>query len=156
MKIAINICFGGFSLSPDGVKRYAELKGWKCYFFSSDLKTDIYTEITIDEARSKGLFWSAFKVKNPNEYLRNKKKWDEMTMKEKQASNKKHDKVSITSGRDIPRDDPTLIQVIEELGEKADGRCAKLKLVEIPDGVEWEIDEYDGLETIDEKHRSWS
>lgn len=58
--------------------------------------------------------------------------------------------------RDIPRDDPALIRVVEELGKAASGRFAELKVVEIPDDVEWEIDEYDGSEQIAEKHRTWS
>lgn len=53
------------------------------------------------------------------------------------------------------RDDEDLIAAVEELGEKANGECAELEVVEIPDGIEWEIDEYDGLETIHEKHMSW-
>ena len=57
--------------------------------------------------------------------------------------------------RDIPRDDPALVQVVEELGAKADGSCASLKVVEIPDDVEWEIAEYDGREWVAEKHRTW-
>lgn len=56
---------------------------------------------------------------------------------------------------DIARADPDLVAVIEELGAKANGRHADLKVVEIPDGIEWEIDEYDGIETIHEIHRSW-
>jgi hypothetical protein len=48
-----------------------------------------------------------------------------------------------------------LIQVVEELGEKASGRFADLKVVEIPDDVEWQIDEYDGLEWVSERHRTW-
>ena len=36
----------------------------------------------------------------------------------------------------IPRDDPALIQVVEELGKGADGDHAELKIVEIPDDVE--------------------
>lgn len=56
----------------------------------------------------------------------------------------------------IPRDDPDLVAVVEEMGEKANGVCAKLKIVEIPDRTKWEIDEYDGLEEVHEKHQSWS
>lgn len=55
----------------------------------------------------------------------------------------------------IARDNPNLIKVVEELGLKANGKFAELKIVEIPDNVEWEIDEYDGMESIHEKHRVW-
>lgn len=57
---------------------------------------------------------------------------------------------------DIPRNDPVLINVVETLGEAADGSCAELRVVEIPEGVEWEIGEYDGIEWVAEKHRTWS
>ena len=57
---------------------------------------------------------------------------------------------------DVKRDDPILVQVVEQLGEKADGFCASLKVVEIPDGVNWQIQEYDGNEHIAEKHWTWS
>lgn len=58
--------------------------------------------------------------------------------------------------KDIERDDPILVKVVEELGEKANNYYSNLKVVEIPDGVAWEIDEYDGIETIHEKHATWS
>lgn len=54
------------------------------------------------------------------------------------------------------RTHPLVIACVEELGEAANGRCAELKVIEIPDGVEWEISEYDGNEHVAEKHRSWS
>jgi hypothetical protein len=54
-----------------------------------------------------------------------------------------------------PRNDPDLIAVIEEFGDKAHGWAASLKIVEIPDDVEWQIEEYDGREHIAEKHRIW-
>jgi predicted component of viral defense system (DUF524 family) len=49
-----------------------------------------------------------------------------------------------------------LIAAIENIGEKAaSGLLAEVRIVDIPEGVEWEIDEYDGIETVYEKHRSW-
>jgi hypothetical protein len=52
------------------------------------------------------------------------------------------------------RSNPKLVAVVEKLGERA-GEKAKLEVLEIPDGVEWEIDEYDGMEWVSEKHRTW-
>jgi hypothetical protein len=57
---------------------------------------------------------------------------------------------------DVPRDLPLLIQVIEELGEESFGDYAKLKIIEIHDDIEWQIEGYDGLEWVAEKHRTWS
>ena len=59
------------------------------------------------------------------------------------------------SDRDISRDDPVLHQVIEELGEEVHGMCAELLIIEIPDGVDWIVEEYDGNEHVAEKHRTW-
>jgi hypothetical protein len=56
----------------------------------------------------------------------------------------------------IPRNDPDLVSVVKELKEKSWGQySAELKVVEIPDDVEWEIEEYDGKEWISEKHKIW-
>lgn len=57
---------------------------------------------------------------------------------------------------DIERTDPNLIKVVENLGEEANGPSSRLKVVEIPDDVDWYIEDYDGVETIHEKHRIWS
>lgn len=56
---------------------------------------------------------------------------------------------------DNDRTNPDLVRCVETLGKAADGRFAKLKVVKIPDDVEWEIDDYDGLETVHEVHRVW-
>lgn len=56
----------------------------------------------------------------------------------------------------IKRNNPILVEIVEQLGEAADGRFAELKVVEIPDDVEWGIEEYDGDEYIAEKHRTWN
>jgi hypothetical protein len=60
-----------------------------------------------------------------------------------------------SSGRDIKRDDPILIGVVNQLGRNADGENAKLKVVEVPARVQWNIAEYDGKEWVEEKHRVW-
>jgi hypothetical protein len=90
MKVVINNCFGGFSLSEKGLARYNELAN-----------------------------------KNAQYYF------------------------------DIERNDPFLVQVVEELGKKAGGDYSVLKIVDIPDDVSWYIEEYDGMETIHETHRTW-
>jgi hypothetical protein len=113
-KIVINSCYGGFSLSPDAIKRYAELAGLNL--------------ITVeDEGWPNNTLFYEDEVKDENYF----------------------------SDRSIDRTDPILIQVVEEFGERADGFCARLKIVEIPDDVKWHIDEYDGKEHIAEDHRTW-
>lgn len=59
------------------------------------------------------------------------------------------------SGHEIERNDPELIRVVEELKEKANGQFSHLKIVKIPEGVHWYIEEYDGLEHVAEVHRTW-
>lgn len=148
MKVVINKCFGGFSLSPKAIKRLAELQGRKCYFFkrSGFSETDKYGE-PLKHAPADSMLFQAFDIPNPDKVLAAKKKWHEMTMLEKEASNKLYESHELTS-RPEDRADPLLVQVVQELGEKANGACAALKIVEIPDGVEWEIAEYDGNEHI--------
>jgi hypothetical protein len=51
------------------------------------------------------------------------------------------------------RGDPLLVQVVEELGEEANGPCSSLVLVEVPDDVVVEINDYDGMESIKEASR---
>jgi hypothetical protein len=56
----------------------------------------------------------------------------------------------------IDRNNPILVEIVEQLGKAAHGQFAVLKVVEIPDDLEWEIEEYDGAEKIAEKHRTWN
>lgn len=46
----------------------------------------------------------------------------------------------------IPRHNPILVQVVEELGDKASGDCAKLAIAKI--SGPYRIDEYDGSESV--------
>ena len=54
------------------------------------------------------------------------------------------------------RTNDKLIAAVEKIGEeKASGNFAELRVVEIPDDIEWEIDEHNGVESVHEQHRSW-
>ena len=57
---------------------------------------------------------------------------------------------------DLERDDPLLVECVGTLGEEANGRFSELKIVEIPDDVDYLIEDYDGREHVAEKHRTWS
>jgi len=159
MKIVINKCFGGFSLSPLAVKRLAELQGRPCYFFRNanvNGKLDLhgYESVTLEEASDSFMFF-AFDVPNPNDVLAYPENWHELPLEERKRYNENHSAHSLKDDGSIPRNDPLLIQVIEELGEVANTKVSQLEIVEIPDDVEWEISEYDGSEHVAEAHRTW-
>lgn len=120
MKIAINKCYGGFSLSPAAIYAYARIKG-----------------LTLHEDRK--YEYSTIYYTSPPDFETGKYPED-----------------SYFSDSDIPRNDPALIETIEELGSEANGNLASLKVVEIPDDVDWKIDEYDGIEWVAEKHKTWN
>ena len=58
-------------------------------------------------------------------------------------------KIETIFPHDLERDDPLLVQVVEELGEDADGPSSSLSVVEIPAGTSYRIDEYDGMESVE-------
>lgn len=138
MKVVINKCFGGFGLSPSALQRYANRKGFTLYFYRQ----------TKYAHQGNGVEY--VKIREPENTL--------FVM----AHRTDHgDVFGGTCSVDcyyypeIPRDDPDLIAVVEEMGDAANGECAKLVIVEIPDGVQWVISEYDGREHIAEAHRTW-
>jgi hypothetical protein len=57
--------------------------------------------------------------------------------------------------RNISRDDPVLVSLVQELGKASWGDHAKLKIVRVPADVAWQIEDYDGLEWVSEQHRTW-
>ena len=54
----------------------------------------------------------------------------------------------VFSDIELARTDPVLVQVVEELGDKANGDYAKLCIAELPAGTLYRIDEYDGVEQV--------
>jgi len=132
-EVVVNRCFGGFGLSHKAVMRYAELKGMKLFVELDDIAKQVYKERAV--------------IGNP-ELIHHY--WTKENRTKDDDVNDYYFSVS-----DIKRDDPTLIQVIRELGKEANGMHATLEIVSIPDDVDWEISEYDGSESVEEVHRSW-
>jgi len=56
---------------------------------------------------------------------------------------------------EIARDDAVLVDIVERMGADANGPFSELKIVDVPDDVNWYIEEYDGCEWVAERHRTW-
>jgi len=144
MKVVINKCFGGFGLSDAaedaliGKCEHVQLiepieyyggPGSKFYEANKDrISPDHWRENYERDLRADGLRLVRF-----------------------------HDgKVICDKHRDpANRTCPALVEAVEQLGGAANGQLARLAVVEIPDDVQFEIDEYDGMEHVAETHRTW-
>lgn len=145
MKVVINTMHGGFGLSHEAMLRYCELKGLTVYpepltEFAGMQQTYVYWTVPAeDRICISDLFDQKGKEISKEEY-------NDLVNR---ANTQSIDDYS------IDRNDPALIQVIEEMGEESWGSFAELSIVEIPDDVKWHIAEYDGREWIAEDHRTW-
>lgn len=145
MKVVINNQHGGFSLSGKAEKEYLKLKGKRAFF---------YTQTKYKHRDNKEEWQRVDDSGEENAFMLHTVTKDLGKTTEKICGGKLDQ--FYFSGREIKRDDKDLIKVVEKFGEEAAGDAASLKIVEIPDGVDWEIGEYDGWEHIAEKHRTWS
>ena len=137
MKVILNKCYGGFGISKAGYELYAKKKGIEIFAYKLECvngkpiyrKTDTGSSIfTITFTKDFGDYIDLFDD-NSEKYC-----------------------LELRGNR---REDPVLIEVVEELGDSANGSFAKLVIVDIPDGMEYEIDEYDGIETLHQKVKKW-
>ncbi len=136
-EVVINRCYGGFGLSDEAFELYLKKKGQKFYRYPTE-----YSSFTGDD------FYAV-----PKEKYEALKEEVELLDKNYKRLNEKN---WFLTCYDIKRDDPILIEVVKTLKKKANTRTSNLKVVKIPADVQFEIDEYDGLESIHEVHRSWS
>jgi hypothetical protein len=129
-KVVYNACYGGFNLSREACLRYWELQGKEVWIEDGDFM-DMFTVWLVP----------------PEERLTKPEPWYSAPIEKRIAYNKKHSEQTWYD-RDVSRHDPILVQVVEELGDKANGMCAKLAIDEI--SGPYRIDEYDGYETVKE------
>ena len=144
MKIVINKCFGGFSISK------------KCAEYMSELGSE-QAKAELEEYNR--LQNDVLKYRTEGTYPDGASKSEKMTIKLYAESDSLPGWYGYGYGSGFDngyeRSDPLLVKAVEVLGEEADGLCAKLKIVEVPDDVSWYIDDYDGMETVHESHNSW-
>lgn len=139
MKVVINTCYGGFSLSEEATKLYFKLKGLEVNrYIQTEESNKIYRKcVTPKESES----WKALDVIGDHPEIISSKVVNS----------------NIFSYSSVDRSDPILIQVVEILGSELSSRSySSLDIVDIPDHVNWEIEEYDGCERVSEVHRKWS
>jgi len=138
-KVVINKCYGGFEISFKALKILIEMK------------SPIVEKITLKK------YFGSLGIPNfdSNEYISlGKYKYQKYYLNN--LFDKKHAYTLFTKYEfEGLREHPDLIKVVEKLGDGANGRFSELKIVEIPDDVDYEIEDYDGLESIHEKHRVW-
>jgi hypothetical protein len=128
-KIVYNACFGGFGLSHKAIMRYAEIKGITLYIHDDRFMNEYY--LCPSEEYERILAEEEANPIYPDRFTRSNSLY--------------------FSPNDIERNDPVLAQVVEELGDTANGSFAKLRIAEVPAGTLYRIDEYDGSETVETK-----
>ena len=142
MKVAFNNCFGGFGLSPKALSEFSKKKGIKLTWYSQtgyahNGNEEYIRVVGVPENRSFSLYPL-------------KKDCGEKINRLVDGLFYYPDFYSTES-----RIDTDLIEIIEELGDEANGSCASLSITEIPDGSTFEIDEYDGNESIVPPRQGW-
>ena len=142
MKIAINRCYGGFSLSDKAIEMIMKRKGLECHRY---IRTKYYSRDGVNEY---------IKV-TPDNSKCDSTHIDYLTKDLGETIDKLPKEYYWYYNSKLERTDEDLIAVIEELGTDVNGSFGNIRIVEIPDDVDWEIDDYDGMETIEEVHRSW-
>jgi len=143
MKIVINNQYGGFGLSILAIKEFLKLKGKEAYFYKMDYRDGIFDYTKIDNLNEENLFADCFTKDFGKKF------------NSKDISEEEFEKYSFYE-KSINRTDKDLIEIVEKLGKQANTMCSALKIIEIPDDIEYEIEEYDGIEWVAEKHRTWA
>lgn len=138
-KIVYNGCFGGFGLSRKAVERYAEIKGVKLYPEHNEkyAPLDFTTWWVVPPEGRTGIL--------------NDDEWYSASMEDRIKSNGLRKSLTLEPNN-LDRHDPILARVVEELGDDANGFCAKLRVEEIPDGTPYRITEHDGNESVETAH----
>lgn len=136
-KVILNKCYGGFQVSDKAYQLYAKKKGLELFKYDMEIRNGEF--FYKKDTKEDNLFSSYF-TKDLGE--------------SGEISDEDYEKYHLYLKQES-REDPVLIEVVEELGKEASGRCGNLVVVEIPKDLDYVIDDYDGIETLHEKVQEW-
>ncbi len=128
MEIMINGCYGGFGFSLEALEEYYKKPISK--YVRSDKDINLY-------------------LKSPNGHVFAASDKETLTYEELFSSN------GLRIREDIDRTDERMIEIVRSMGDRANGMCADIRIIEIPDDIDWVIEDYDGKEHVAEKHSTW-
>ena len=141
-KVILNKDYGGFQVSAKAHKLYAERLGKELFYYIGEyIKPNVvYKKVSYEDFIKKNTLFYFYSFKDLGDNISKdivREDCDcELYLDEQY------------------REDPLLIQIVEELGEEASGYAGTLKVVEIPDELangNYMIDDYDGIETLHAK-----
>lgn len=139
-KVILNKCYGGFGVSYKAYKLYTKKKGLNLFIY----------ELTHPK------FGEFVYVKRDTTYDIEHETFVEFTTRDlgEKVNDLGDAHLNINTKY---REDPTLVEVVEELGKDANDRYSELHIVEIPDDVaeDYVIDDYDGIETLHKRVQVW-
>lgn len=138
MKIVLNKCFGGFGVSHEGKMEYYKRAGLTAFPYVDTSRFDKPSKFERYVGQKIGMMNTVLYLKNDPEVESFKASWKEVDEKYGYHS---------LDFEDL-RTDEAFVSVVEDLGEKADGSFSNLEVYEIPDGAEYSIHDYDGVETL--------
>ena len=134
MKIILNKQSDGiFSVSDKGYRLYCEKIGKTAYLYN-EYKYDMGYLYRIDNDTDKDNRHYVCCVKDYGKYF-----VKESELKEKDI---------LYLSADEYRENPILVEVVEELGKEASDKYSDLRVINIPDNVDYTIDTQNGVETL--------
>ena len=141
-KIILNKDYGGFGVSAKAHKLYAKRLGKELFYYIGKYEGHhvVYKKVSYEEFIKKNSLFYFYSFKDLGDEV-----IEDIVIQDDDSI------LDLDRGH---REDPLLIQIVEELGEEASSWAATLKVVEIPDELangNYMIDDYDGAEILHAK-----
>lgn len=147
-KVILNKCYGGFNPSSTAYLKYAEKKNIELFKYNYEVivnnKSSLGDDIKLFKSSStnhqRGNMWTLWLTKDFGDSVT--VSWSDIVS------------YSLKLNDDM-REDATFIEVVEELKDEASDCASHLVVVEIPDDLDYVIDDYDGYEKLHQRVQEW-